>query len=130
MMIKPVAALFGGVLEHPKATLAWPAFGLLRPPRNGGWQQCPDGGWVCEVSQRAYGHAAQKLTWIYYFGIAAPVELYWHRPRALATVSNLRNHGGGDLPRLTKTEASATPIAFRDALLALARGAYPLDGKS
>lgn len=50
---------WGGVLEHPAFTYAWPAFGLPRPPRRG-WQRSIDGGWTCQVSQGAYGHRARK----------------------------------------------------------------------
>jgi hypothetical protein len=114
---------WGGVLEHPAWTDAWPAFGLPTPTP-GGWSRELFGpGWVCEVSQRAYGHRARKLTWLYYVGDDPPSALDWSRPEPVATVSFLTNHGGGDLPPLSKREASATPPAFRAALLALARGA-------
>jgi hypothetical protein len=114
---------WGGVLEHPAGSLAWPAFGLTDPVR-GGWQRslfC--GGWVCEVSQCAYGHRAEKLTWLYYFGKAEPPSLRWDRPEPSHVVSQLSNHGGRDLPRLSSKEASATPPAFREALIAIARSA-------
>jgi hypothetical protein len=81
------------------------------------------GGWSCAVSQRAYGHRARKLTWLYASGIESPPDVDWARPRPLATVSFLTNHGGGDLPRLSKREASATPQPFRDLLLSIARAA-------
>jgi DNA (cytosine-5)-methyltransferase 1 len=48
---------WGGVLEHPASSYAWAAHGLQRPPREG-WARAADGGWVCEVSQAAYGHRA------------------------------------------------------------------------
>jgi hypothetical protein len=113
---------YGGVLEHPAKSLAWSAFGLLRPSARGGWQRALDGSWVCEVSQGAYGHRASKATWLYAV-IDAPAPLDWSRPAPKATVSFLTNHGGGDRPRLGKKEARATPRAFRDALIAIARAA-------
>ena len=61
----------GGVLEHPAFTLAWSAHDLT-PPNAFGWTRTLDGGWVCEVSQAAYGHRAQKLTWLYYMGTTPP----------------------------------------------------------
>lgn len=111
---------YGGVLEHPARSYAWPVFGLPKPPR-AGWQRTICGGWVCEVSQGAYGHRARKLTWLYYVG-EQPMELDWRVPTPTAQVSFCKNHGNSPLPRLGKKEAKATPIAFRDALLALAQG--------
>jgi hypothetical protein len=112
---------WGGVLEHPAETLAWPEYGLPRPPRRG-WSGDLTGAWTCEVSQRAYGHRARKRTWLYAVGCQLP-DVDWSRPRPLATVSFMTNHGGGELPRLSKKEAKATPLPFRDLLLAIARTA-------
>ncbi len=47
-------------------------------------------------------------------------------PEPIATVSFLTNHGGGDLPRLSKKEAKASPPAFRDLLLSIARSSTRL----
>ena len=113
---------WGGVLEHPAYSYAWPAFGLTAPPR-AGWQRCADGGWVCQVSQSAYGHRARKRTWLYYVGANPPAPMHWGEPAPIAQVSFCKNHGDSPLPRLSKKEASQTPIAFRDALLDLARNA-------
>lgn len=112
---------FGGVLEHPALSLAWPVFGLTKPPPSG-WMRTLEGEWVCEVSQRAYGHPARKATWLLCVGDAPP-PLDWSKPTPVATVSFLKNHGGGNLPRLTKKQAKATPPAFRDLLLSIARTA-------
>lgn len=109
---------FGGVLEHPAYSYAWPAFGLPRPPR-AGWQKTACGGWVAQVSQGAYGHAARKRTWLYYVGDAPPT-LDWSEPAPTAQVSYCANHGDSPLPRISKKAASRTPIAFRDLLLSLA----------
>ncbi len=114
---------WGGVLEHPAGTYAWPKFWLPAPERGCWTREFFDGGWVTEVHQCAYGHRARKATWLYYLGDAAPPLLDWSSPPPVATVSYMTNHGGGDLPRLTKREAKATPPAFRDLLLAIARGA-------
>src|SRR5580692_11483753 len=62
---------WGGVLEHPAFSYAWPKFGLPRPPR-AGWVKTICGGWVAQVSQGAYGHKARKLTWLYFFGPGTP----------------------------------------------------------
>lgn len=110
---------FGGVLEHPAKSIAWNAFGLLRPIA-GGWQRALDGSWVCEVNQRAYGHPARKATWLYAC-VGRPPALRWDDPAPEATVSFLTNHGGGSLRRLSKKEARATSPAFRDALIQIAQ---------
>jgi hypothetical protein len=114
---------WGGVLEHPARSYAWPAFSLPAPPRRG-WQGTLCGGWTCQVSQAAYGHRARKLTWLYYVGVAPP-DLNWSHPHPTAQVSFCKNHGDSPLPRLSKREAAATPSAFRDLLIALASRARP-----
>jgi hypothetical protein len=68
---------FGGVLEHPAKTRAWAAHGLSKPSGRG-WQRTPEG-WVCEVWQSAYGHRANKATWLLYVGEALPIDLRWSR---------------------------------------------------
>ncbi len=69
----------GGVLEHPAGSLAWSAFGLTAPAPSG-WS--PSGaGWVCQVSQKFYGHRANKLTWLFYVGQEEPVALLWGEPK-------------------------------------------------
>lgn len=113
---------WGGVLEHPAMSLAWDRWHIVRPPARGWSRAFWGGGWVCEVSQRAYGHRAQKLTWLYAV-VRDPPSLDWSRPAPEATCSFLTNHGGGNLPRLGKKEAKSTPIPFRDLLLSIARTA-------
>ncbi len=113
---------WGGVIEHPANSYAWRAHGLDVPTARGWSRHLVGDAWVCEVSQRAYGHRARKLTWLYAV-VEDPPLLDWSRPAPEATCSFLTNHGGGDLPRLSKREAKATPFAFRDALLEIARAA-------
>lgn len=115
---------WGGVLEHPAYSLAWPRFGLLRPER-GSWQQglFGDRGWVTEVSQSAYGHRARKRTWLYYAGSGEPPALDWSDPKGDAWVSWGDHDRYPDQPRLSKREAKATPPEFLGLLLRLARGA-------
>ncbi|TRD03817.1 hypothetical protein FJV76_14370 [Mesorhizobium sp. WSM4303] len=111
---------WGGVLEHPAKSRAWDAYGLIKP--NGlGWQRCIDGGWVCEVWQSAYGHRANKATWLYYFGPYPPLELNWSRQIGSHQVGFHDQRGKErNKPTLGRREASATPTAFRDALLGMA----------
>ena len=117
---------WGGVLEHPALSYAWPAFGLPRPVLGGWRRDLVDGGWVTEVHQSAYGHPARKATWLYYVGAADPPALDWSSPPPTATVSYLANHGGLPRPRLTKKAAKQTPAAFRDLLLGIAERAAAL----
>ena len=112
---------FGGVLEHPAKTRAFAAHGLAAP-KGMGWQRTFDGGWVCEVWQSAYGHRANKATWLYYCGITTPHELKWERIRGTHQVGFQDQRGKArNKPTLGKKEANATPIAFREELLKLAR---------
>ena len=117
---------WGGVLEHPCASRAFAAHGLPRPLQRG-WQATACGGWVCQVEQGHYGHPARKKTWLYAHGVD-PLELRWGRgPKPTAWISvpqgetpeTLRARG---FRQLGKREASATPPAFRDLLLSIARG--------
>jgi hypothetical protein len=119
---------FGGVLEHPAKTRAWEAHGLVKPCGIG-WRRCVTGGWACEVWQSAYGHRANKATWLYYFGAQAPTELNWARQSGSHQVGFHDQRGKArNKPTLCKREANATPPAFRDILLSLARSARPLSG--
>lgn len=113
---------YGGVLEHPALTLAWPAFGLPRPSARG-WQRSYCGGWVAHVEQRHYGHRARKATWLYAHGVELP-SLRWGRgapPEAWISADRPRSELAAlGIAQLTKREAKATPIAFRDVLIAMA----------
>lgn len=114
---------FGGVLEHPAKTKAWAAHGLTRPSGLG-WQRCVTGGWVCEVWQSAYGHRANKATWLFYVGQSAPLELNWERPIGTHQVGFHDQRGKArNKPTLPRKESSATPPAFRDVLIEIARRA-------
>lgn len=117
---------WGGVLEHPAYTDAWDAFGLMPPPRKGGWVADIFGGWTCHVEQSRYGHAAKKATWLYAFGVTSLPSLAWGHvadQSSRALVSWCGNHvaSGEVRPRLGKKAASASPLAFRDVLLSIAR---------
>lgn len=111
---------WGGVLEHPAGSHAWSRFALTRPEREDGWMRCFASracAWVAEVWQSAYGHKARKRTWLYLVSDKRPADLDWQRPAGTHQI------GWFDRikPTLSKREALATPPAFRDALLALAR---------
>lgn len=116
---------FGGVLEHPAKSRAFDFHGLSKPSGIG-WQRCKTGGWVCEVWQSAYGHRANKATWLYYHGPSKPPDLRWDRPRGTHQVGFHDQRGPArNKPTLPRKEAAATPLEFRDALIAIARSALP-----
>ena len=113
---------WGGVLEHPAKSRAWYEYSLPSP-RPGRWRQGPCGGWVCEVWQSAYGHRANKATWLYAFG-ERPPEMRWDRPIGTHQVGFHDQRGKSrNKPTLSRAEAAATPTAFREALLSIARTA-------
>lgn len=113
---------WGGVLEHPAATRAWAAHGLARP-LSIGWQR-EFHGWICEVWQSAYGHRANKATWLFYSGQLPPFALRWERPVGTHQVGFQDRRGkDANKPTLSKGEANATPQEFRDELIRLARHA-------
>lgn len=114
---------FGGVLEHPAKSRAWDHFGLLKP-RGLGWQSRRPGEWVCEVWQSAYGHRANKATWLYFCGEDRPPELDWSRPVGTHQIGFHDQRGkDANKPTLGRREALATPEPFRDLLLSIARSA-------
>ncbi len=129
---------FGGVLEHPARSLAWKHFGLPIPFRGGWsshlgvatWDNLTDGmmhGHVTEVDQGSYGHPARKRTWLYVIGVDLP-PLDWRVAESDAIVSGFTHQAKGEHVacehrRVRPAEASRTPPAFRDVLLAMARTA-------
>ena len=112
--------LNGGVLEHPAQTYAWKHYGLTKP-KKGQWTKC-NYGWVCEVWQSAYGHRANKATWLYYSGRRPPFDLNWDRPVGECQVGFQDRRGKHrNKPTLSKKEANATPRSFALELIKLAR---------
>lgn len=121
---------WGGILEHPADSHAWDAFGLLAPPRSGGWIVADwHGGWSCYVEQGFYGHPARKGTWLYAHGVELP-SLRWGLGEQRLDPLMVERHGyeyarrkglvsmiGGK----RKTEIrNATPPVFRDLLISIA----------
>lgn len=121
---------WGGVLEHPWGSHAWKHFGLIVPPRSGGWVEADDYGWTCCVEQGRYGHYARKPTLLYAVGCDLQ-ELEWgigeprldpavvermglKRAKRLGEVG-ARGGGKDSAPRI------GTPPAFRNLLISMAR---------
>lgn len=126
---------WGGILEHPWGSHAWPHFGLTVPPRNGGWVEADDvGGWTCCVEQGRYGHYARKPTLLYAFGCDLP-ELRWGKSAPVFPAWAIERYGiekckrAGELAFKGGGTDSAprigTPAEFRDLLISIAQTARP-----
>jgi len=127
---------WGGILEHPWGSHAWPYFNLNTPPRAGGWisAELPGShfGWTCCVEQGRYGHYARKPTWLYAVGVDFP-ELQWGVSEARLDPAVVARMGLKRAKRLGEVGAKgggtnsspriATPKAFRDLLIGIARKA-------
>lgn len=122
---------YGGVLEHPADSQAWNYFGLMTPNRACGWVYADSfGGWTCYVEQGHYGHFAKKPTWLYAAHVDLP-SLNWARGEQRLHPKALEKHGYEKARRIgmmamvggkNKTAVrEATPAAFRDVLLGIAR---------
>lgn len=124
---------FGGVLEHPADSHAWPHHGLTKPERYSGWVVADfEGGWTCQLDQTHYGAIGRKPTWLYANKVDLP-SLRWDRA-AQQLDQNLVDRYGYEYARRKglvsliggkdKTEKrNATPEEFRDILIAMARTA-------
>ena len=109
----------GGVLEHPAGSYAWDEFGLRKPSKFK-WERSGNG-WVCEVWQSAYGHKANKATWLYFVGKEKPFDLDWSRPKGSHQIGFQDKRGKErNKPTLNKKEANATPTEFMKVLFRLA----------
>ena len=128
------ARKWGGVIEHPWGSHAWPHFGLNIPPRSGGWIMADwIGGWTCCVEQGQYGHHARKPTLLYVFGVEGLPSLKWGKrdasldPKVVARMGLARAKRLGEVgSRGGGTDSSAriyTPAPFRDILIEIAKGA-------
>ena len=122
---------WGGVLEHPWGSHAWPRFALNVPPRSGGWVAADTfGGWTCCVEQGQYGHYARKPTMLYALGVNLP-NLKWghteakYDPAVVARMGLKRAKRLGEVgARGGGTDSTArihTPTQFRDLLIAIAK---------
>ena len=112
---------WGGVLEHPAESRAF-RFHNVPEPQRGAWQRTIDGDWTTEVDQGAYGHRARKRTWLVYCGKTPPPALDWSKADCSHQVGVCDQRGlAKNKPALSTREANATPNAFRDLLIEMAR---------
>lgn len=121
--------VWGGVLEHPAYSDAFAAHGLPAPIRGAQWQRTICGGWVVHVEQRHYGHPAKKATWLYAHGTRPPLVDARAQSDSDSDSDAIVSWCGNNVSpammgrrRLTSREASATPPAFRDLLISIAKG--------
>ena len=132
---------FGGVIEHPADSHAWHAFGIPKPPRNGGWVDARVSSferpaWTCCVYQGHYGHPSGKATWLYVSGVdrADLPALKWGKTEQRLPEWMIERYGYKKARRIgvvamvggkNKTAIrNATPEPFRDLLLSIARQAH------
>lgn len=112
----------GGVIEHPASSSLWKACGLPLPGE--GFDEF--GGWTLEIDQCRFGHRAKKNTWLYIVGATSVPVLPPEREPTACVDRNPRARKDGTkvrLPWITKKEREATPPAFADFLLSIARSA-------
>jgi len=125
---------YGGVIEHPEGSLAWPWFGL-KAPADDGWTAADFcGGWTCRVEQGFYGHWSLKPTWLYAAKVDLP-SLRWGRGEQRLHPVALAKHGYEKARRIgqsamiggkdKKIIRERTPPEFRDLLLSIAATANP-----
>ncbi len=118
---------FGGVLEHPKSSTLWPVAGLPIPGKR---DAC--GGWTLPISQRWWGHRAEKPTLLYIVGCEPadiPVmplalgEAYYICGTSGRRRDGSRLHKGdrGWRPEISKAEREHTPLMLAEWLCELAR---------
>jgi hypothetical protein len=96
----------------------------------GGWVRADLVGYTCCVEQGHYGHRARKATWLYAVGtdrrplIWGPSDAEIGAGEEHATEeARKRAARTGAVQRMGQKERLATPPAFRDALIGLARSA-------
>jgi hypothetical protein len=117
---------YGGVLEHPAGSTLWYAAGL---PEGGLLDEF--GGWTLPISQKWFGHRAEKKTLLYIVGITReelpPIPYTLGEATHVCCASGRRKDGKrllkgdqGWRPEITKSEREATPAAFAKWLCAIA----------
>ena len=113
--------VWGGVLEHPKASGLWRELELPRPGASTDlW-----GGFSLAVEQKWWGHSCDKATWLYVCGCSRaavpPMPLNFAESKKVVTSSLYRKGDPRWKPHCTKEEREATPPAFAEWLVELAK---------
>lgn len=117
----------GGVLEHPAWSTLFAAAGLPGPGLRDGF-----GGWTLPILQSAWGHRADKATWLYIVGIE-PAQLPvipYRMGQASHVIAQRRTRPDGSRirkgdpewkPETSKAEREHTPVDLARWLVELAR---------
>jgi hypothetical protein len=116
---------FGGVLEHPSGSTLWRAQQIPGPGESDKW------GWTLSVSQKWFGHRAEKKTWLYICGVSPKnlpdYPITFEPPKGVIRLDMRRADGThirkGDpdyVARLSKEENEHTPINFAKWLVSVA----------
>lgn len=110
----------GGVLEHPRKSTLWPHCNLPAPGRIDEF-----GGWTLVISQRWWGHKAEKLTNLYIVGCEPknipPMPIRLGKAEYICGGNRLLKGMPGWKPEITKAEREHTPIELAVWLIALAQ---------
>lgn len=112
---------WGGVLEHPAASMLWPVAGLPAPG-----ERDVHGGWTLVIDQDWWGHRAEKRTRLYIVGVqprdipAIPLRLD-EPTHVIAPCRRLRAGMSGYRPIVSKPEREHTPFDLAHWLVDLAR---------
>lgn len=110
----------GGVLEHPSGSALWQFMGLPHPSRpvRDAW-----GGWSLPVSQKWWGHRAEKRTWLYVVGVepcaVPPLPLVLGQAERTCGLWSGRDRSIAR-KEIGKAERMASPPAFAEWLIELA----------
>lgn len=126
---------YGGVIERPWGSLAWPHFGLNTPDRAGGWIMADfEGGWTCCVEQGRYGHYARKPTLLLVYGVKNLPSLDWGYARPSFDPAVVERMGVKRAKRLGEVGARGggtdssprigTPEKFRNLLISIAASSH------
>lgn len=102
---------FGGVMEHPAFSKFWAAAGI-EPPRSGSTITVDEyDGWTLPVSQKWWGHKAEKPTWLYIVGCSPRgiPELPYSILPAMASCGRSRKR---NRKYLEKDDRNLTPVSF------------------
>ncbi len=111
---------FGGVVEHPSDSELWRELGL-----SDGWEDA--WGFCWPLSQKWFGHRAEKRTRVYIAGCARgdlpPFPITLGKAPMVVGTSGRRNNGTRSKlnPEIPKSEREHTPIEFAKWLVEVAR---------
>lgn len=100
---------YGGVLEHPAASMLWRDCGLPAPGRRDVY------GVTMGVNQSDFGHRAPKATWLYICGVPSCV--------GLPSIPLVLGQAEGRIEYMGRAERERTPVLFALWLVAIARRA-------